>query len=158
MTGRGVVSLPFSPCDGRVHCLIELQNKIGQSGGFLYHPKCKSLHITHLIFADDLFVLCGASEGSGLILCLLSITFMVSNLICRKVQYSLLGLMLAALTTILPIPEGSLPVRYLGVPRLSTRLRAIDCAQLKEKILGRIQSWSNKTLSYGGRLQLVISF
>ncbi|KAG5564631.1 hypothetical protein RHGRI_000728 [Rhododendron griersonianum] len=41
-----------------------LQYKIDQSSGFIYHPKCKPLNITHLIFADDLFVLCGAGEIS----------------------------------------------------------------------------------------------
>lgn len=59
------------------------------------------------------------------------------------------------LRDIFPIPEGSLPVKYLGVPLISTRLKAMDCAQLQEKLLRRIQSWTNKTLSYGGRLQLV---
>lgn len=35
-----------------------------QQQGFTFHPKCKSLNITHLIFAHDLFVLCGADAKS----------------------------------------------------------------------------------------------
>lgn len=31
---------------------------------FSFHPKCQHLRITHLIFADDLFVVCGAKEDS----------------------------------------------------------------------------------------------
>ncbi|KAI8549996.1 hypothetical protein RHMOL_Rhmol06G0069200 [Rhododendron molle] len=49
------------------------------------------------------------------------------------------------LKRILPIPEGSLPVQYLGVPLISTRLEAQDCATLKEKIMRRIQVWPNQT-------------
>ncbi|XP_058181312.1 uncharacterized protein LOC131299748 [Rhododendron vialii] len=62
-----------------------------------------------------------------------------------------------ALRLVLPIREGSLPVKYLGVPLISTRLRAHDCAQMKEKTLVGIQSWSNKTLTCGGQLQLIQS-
>lgn len=40
-----------------------LQYKV-QHQAFRYNPKCHSLQLTHLIFADDLFVLCGAEEGS----------------------------------------------------------------------------------------------
>lgn len=34
----------------------------------------------------------------------------------------------SSLHDILPIPEGFLPVRYLGVPLITSRLRATDCA------------------------------
>lgn len=61
------------------------------------------------------------------------------------------------LGNILPIPEGILPVRYLWVPLISSKLSYNDCVQLKEKILQRIQSWSTKLLSFGGRTQLISS-
>ncbi|XP_058211806.1 uncharacterized protein LOC131323991 [Rhododendron vialii] len=51
----------------------------------------------------------------------------------------------AYLSTILAIPMGTLLVKYLGVPPISTSLKA-DCAQLKEKFLSRIQSWRIKPL------------
>lgn len=35
-----------------------LQYKVSHQA-FTYHPKCQDLQLTHLIFADDLFVLCG---------------------------------------------------------------------------------------------------
>lgn len=49
------------------------------------------------------------------------------------------------------------PVRYLGVPLISTRLRACDCEYIKQKILCQIQSWTNIALSSAGRIQLAIS-
>ncbi|KAG5542930.1 hypothetical protein RHGRI_015888 [Rhododendron griersonianum] len=36
-------------------------------------------------------------------------------------------------------------------------MKEADCSQLKEKILSRIQSWINNTLTYGGRQQLIQS-
>ena len=51
-----------------------------------------------------------------------------------------------------------LPVKYLGVPLISSRLRYDDCVVLKERILRRVTSWHAKVLSYaGGRVQLIIS-
>ncbi|XP_028057939.1 uncharacterized protein LOC114261825 [Camellia sinensis] len=58
---------------------------------------------------------------------------------------------------ILKFPEGFLPVRYLGVPLISTKLKASECLQLVEKITKRIKCWTNKCLSFAGRLQLIQS-
>ncbi|XP_019252627.1 PREDICTED: uncharacterized protein LOC109231417 [Nicotiana attenuata] len=53
--------------------------------------------------------------------------------------------------------KGTLPVRYLGVPLSSKRLSLVQCQPLLEKMLGRIQSWTSKFLSYAGRIQLIKS-
>jgi hypothetical protein len=57
----------------------------------------------------------------------------------------------------LKVNEGHLPIRYLGVPLISTRLSAIDCGALLERITGHIDSWLSRNLSYAGRLQLLSS-
>lgn len=48
-------------------------------------------------------------------------------------------------------------MRYLGVPLITTRLHALDRQYLVDKIIHRAQSWANKMLSYGGRVQLIKS-
>jgi hypothetical protein len=53
--------------------------------------------------------------------------------------------------------EGSLPIRYLGVPLISKKLSAVDSEVLVEKIAGRITSWLSKNLTFAGRLQLMQS-
>ncbi|XP_022041433.1 uncharacterized protein LOC110944014 [Helianthus annuus] len=58
---------------------------------------------------------------------------------------------------IMPFEEGSLPVRYLGVPLISTRLQYKDCKQLVERMDARISDWKTKCLSFAGRLQLIRS-
>jgi hypothetical protein len=55
------------------------------------------------------------------------------------------------------MPEGSLPVRYLGVPLITKRLSAVDCDALVAKIVGCIDSWLVRHPSFAGRLQLISS-
>jgi hypothetical protein len=47
--------------------------------------------------------------------------------------------------------EGKLPVRYLGVPSISSRLSSADCGVLLERITRCIDSWLCRNLSYTGR-------
>ncbi|KAK8682637.1 hypothetical protein V6N13_055021 [Hibiscus sabdariffa] len=50
---------------------------------------------------------------------------------------------------------GHLPVRCLGVPLVTRRLSVRDCNSRIEKISVKLNSWSSRKLSYGGRLQLI---
>ena len=52
---------------------------------------------------------------------------------------------------------GSLPIRYLGIPTISSKLSHLDCSPLLVKVLTRISSWMNCCLSDAGQLQLIIS-
>lgn len=56
----------------------------------------------------------------------------------------------------MPFEEGDLPVKYLGVPLISSRLLYKDCKILVEKVQNRIGDWKNKSLSFAGRVQLFI--
>ncbi|GKC88006.1 reverse transcriptase domain, reverse transcriptase zinc-binding domain protein [Tanacetum coccineum] len=62
-----------------------------------------------------------------------------------------------AILHILPFEDGRLPVKYLGVPLISSRLVYRDCKELIKRIQKRIQDWKNKSLSAARRLQLVQS-
>lgn len=122
---------------------------------FTFHPKCKELQLHHIAFANDLFVLCGADQGSSTVKSALddfySFSGLSPNLQKSAAYYSGVSSNLKViLEAILPIPQGSLPVRYLGVPLTTSRLSYFDCVQLKEKILQRINSWTTKLLSFGG--------
>ncbi|GKC87171.1 putative RNA-directed DNA polymerase, eukaryota, reverse transcriptase zinc-binding domain protein, partial [Tanacetum coccineum] len=96
---------------------------------------CK-LCFLHLCFADDLMIF---SHGDKLY---------VSVLKSALEEFSgVSGLM----------PTGSLPIRYLGVPLISTRLYKRHCNDLMDKVKKRLQDWKNKSLSFSGRLQLINS-
>ncbi|KAK4383789.1 putative ribonuclease H protein [Sesamum angolense] len=53
--------------------------------------------------------------------------------------------------------EGHLPLRYLGLPLLASRLSISDCKPLLLKIDSRIKGWESIQLSFAGRLQLIKS-
>lgn len=53
--------------------------------------------------------------------------------------------------------QGSMPFRYLGVPLSTKRVTILQCQPLIDKIMGRIQSWTARFLSYAGRVQLIKS-
>uniref|UniRef100_A0A251S8W3 Putative reverse transcriptase zinc-binding domain-containing protein n=1 Tax=Helianthus annuus TaxID=4232 RepID=A0A251S8W3_HELAN len=61
------------------------------------------------------------------------------------------------ITSIMPFEVGVLPVRYLGVPLISSRLLYKDCNRLVENMENRITNWKNRCLSFAGRLQLIRS-
>lgn len=61
------------------------------------------------------------------------------------------------ITSLLGFSEGSLPFRYLGIPVISSRLRQADCSTLVNMITSRARSWTQRFLSFAGRLQLVRS-
>ncbi|KAL0354745.1 UNVERIFIED_CONTAM: hypothetical protein Sradi_3921400 [Sesamum radiatum] len=53
--------------------------------------------------------------------------------------------------------EGSLPIKYLGVPLTSSRLTTTDCQPLLDKFAQRLAGWNHLTLSFAGRTQVIKS-
>ncbi|KAL0561777.1 hypothetical protein IC582_002218 [Cucumis melo] len=141
--------------------LSRMLNKIPQS--FRFHHRCEKVKLTHLTFADDLMIICAADE--------LSISFIreclqkfgeFSGLFAnpRKSSIFVAGVnneYASHLAACMGFVRGNLPVRYLGLPLLTGRLRSIDCAPLIQRITSRIRSWTARVLSFAGRLQLVRS-
>lgn len=142
---------------------VMIKRRIDEDGRFRYHAKCEELKITHLSFADHLFLFSlgdpwsvqilkdaldefGAASG-------LWLNHEKSNVFFCKVS----GDNKMLIRDILGVSEGFLPVKYLGVPLISTRLWHADCMPLIDKVRKRIGAWQNKWLSYAGRLQLAIS-
>ncbi|KAL2235686.1 UNVERIFIED_CONTAM: putative ribonuclease H protein, partial [Sesamum indicum] len=61
------------------------------------------------------------------------------------------------LLAVLGFQEGHLPMRYLGLPLISSRLTIADCQPLLSKIDTRINGWEELALSYAGRVQIIKS-
>ncbi|KAL0541431.1 hypothetical protein IC582_021476 [Cucumis melo] len=136
-------------------------SKIPQS--FLFHHRCEKVKLNHLTFADDLVIFCAADESSlGFIReCLqkfgelsgLFANLTKSSMFVARVNSEVTSHLAASMGFVL----GNLPVRYLGLPLLSDRLRSSDCVPLIQRITSRIRSWSTRVLSFAGRLQLIHS-
>ncbi|KAJ6889557.1 hypothetical protein NC652_030338 [Populus alba x Populus x berolinensis] len=134
-----------------------------QESTFHYHWRCQPNTLTHLCFADDLMLFCRADIDSIQVLkSSLDKFSMVSglNINLDKSSLYLSGVDANRRNTIvrmLGIQEATLPVRYLGVPLISTRLTHTDCIPLMERIIARIKLWTSTSLTYAGRLQLIKS-
>ncbi|XP_026399752.1 uncharacterized protein LOC113295636 [Papaver somniferum] len=63
--------------------------------------------------------------------------------------------LLSDITACLNCTSSELPVRYLGLPLLSTRLSYDDCLPLISKVRARIKSWKAKHLAFPGRVRLI---
>ncbi|KAL2230770.1 UNVERIFIED_CONTAM: hypothetical protein Sindi_1671400 [Sesamum indicum] len=129
---------------------------------FTYHWKCESSKVFQMGFADDLLLFCKAdldsirvfegldwfAELSGL-----RLNVQKSHLIISRSTQNLKNQMLE----ILVFQEGHLPMRYLGLPLISSRLSISDCQPLISKIDARINGWERISLSYAGRVQIIKS-
>lgn len=149
-----------------VLCMNVLSHKLDKAAKekkFMLHPRCQTLSLTHLCFADDLMVFVegtkssiegvlsvfeGFTQWSGL-----SISIEKSTVYMAGVQADEKGRILRNF----PFAEGVLPVRYLGLPLMTKAMRRQDYMPLIEKIRSKISSWKSRFLSYAGRLQLIKS-
>ncbi|XP_039169404.1 uncharacterized protein LOC120293745 [Eucalyptus grandis] len=121
------------------------------------------VQLSHLFFADDVFLFCQADWKSVVMLkTRLDLFSSWSGLLPNKHKSEIF--MAGGDTSIrnrilwaFGFQEGKLPVRYLGVPIISSRLNRADCIALIDRITARIQSWTHRFLSFAGRLQLIRS-
>ncbi|KAJ0434648.1 putative RNA-directed DNA polymerase [Helianthus annuus] len=140
-----------------------LDKHVAISNDFRLHNKCEKQRIINLCFADDLFLFARGDHKSaevimsaikeftamlGLVPSIMKSTIFFGN-VTDQVK--------ARILSIMPFVEGELPVRYLGVPLISTRLKYKDCKRLVESMEARITDWKAKCFSFAGRLQLIRS-
>ncbi|GJU43577.1 hypothetical protein Tco_1200843 [Tanacetum coccineum] len=112
-----------------------LKRRVRNSDSFRYHKHCKDLKIINVCFADDLFIFSRGDVDS-------------THVIMESLKE------FKRVSGIMPFLEGELPVKYLGVPLISSRLLNKDCKVLVEKAKNHMGDWKNKSLSFAGRLQL----
>lgn len=128
-----------------------------------YHPKCKNISLTHLCFADDLMIFAEGTKRSieGILQVFDEFGKMSGlHISLEKPKLFMAGVNLtnqSDITEHFSFEEGSLPVRYLGLPLLPRRMMACDYLPLGEKIRKQISSWTGRFLSFAGRLQLLNS-
>ncbi|KAL8134215.1 hypothetical protein AgCh_009316 [Apium graveolens] len=137
-----------------------LKRRIEEDGVFKYHPKCAKQRISHLSFADDLFLFSAADPYSIQILKDALDEFgRCSGLWPNNSKINIFFGNVPRdnkllIHNILEFNVGTLPVRYFGVPLISSRLWINDCKPLIQKVRDKIDAWQNKWLNYAGRLQL----
>ncbi|KAL0300290.1 UNVERIFIED_CONTAM: hypothetical protein Scaly_3051900 [Sesamum calycinum] len=144
-----------------LHLLIK--HKIQNDDIFQHHWRCKELGIINLCFADDLLLFCKADIHSATVLHDILQNFGVLSGLHANAQKSQVLFSKSAtqvqqqIQSIFGFPQGTLPVRYLGVPLITSKLSLADCAPLILKIEARIAGWNQLNLTYAGRTQLIKS-
>jgi hypothetical protein len=140
-----------------------IMHKAAQQPIFRHHWRCKPTNITHVCFADDLMLFCHVDIDSiGVLKSSLDNFTRLSRLTINLAKSSmyLLGVaegMQHTITNLIGIQQRTLPVRYLGIPLISTRLTHTNCIPFLERITARIKLWTSSSLTYVGRLQLIKS-
>ncbi|GKC04027.1 protein LAZ1 [Tanacetum coccineum] len=143
-----------------VMACMKSPSKVRLSDSFRFHKHYEDLGIINVCFADDLFLFArGDVESVKVIMESLNEFKMVSGLVPNILKSTIyfcnvLNHVKSAILNIMPFLEGTLLVKYLGVPLISSRLLNRDCKILVEKARNRIRDWKNKSLSFAGRLQL----
>ena len=128
---------------------------------FDFHPKCKGINLSHICFADDISIFAKGNETSVEVIMdemAKFETFSGMQVNKQKSAVFLAGVNDNVKATILNMTRfsmGRLPVKYLGVPLISTKLSHLDCLPLMDKMMARIQSWTSRSLSFASRLQLI---
>jgi len=100
-----------------------LLEEITSSPQFTYHPTCKSVQLNHLCFANDLLVFSSANCNS--VLAILGALGEFEKLSGLKANPSRTSIFLAGVSlevkqdilAMIQMSEGTLPVRYLGLPQ-----------------------------------------
>ncbi|KAL0444893.1 UNVERIFIED_CONTAM: putative ribonuclease H protein [Sesamum latifolium] len=121
------------------------------------------MKLFNLYFADDLLLFCKAEENSVILFHDALHAFAELSRLHANINKSQLILSKSAtpvrdrLRAILGFQEGQLPVRYLGLPLISSRLTIDDRKPLLLKVDERLKGWSSLHLSFAARIQLLKS-
>ncbi|XP_074278418.1 uncharacterized protein LOC141602008 [Silene latifolia] len=130
---------------------------------FRYHPLCKSLKLTHLLFADDLLMFCKGDIKSIMLLLRALSTFSATSGLrvnAAKSEVVFNGVPNEVKMDVVQVSgfqQGVLPFKYLGVPIQPGRLSKADCHILLDKVVHKIRGIGARKLSYAGRLVLINS-
>ncbi|KAL6522936.1 hypothetical protein OROHE_016783 [Orobanche hederae] len=140
-----------------------LTSLINSHHSLKYHWRCHRRKTVMLSFADDLLLFCNADVDSIRTLQMgMNIFGKLSGLQANPSKSNIFLSTLARphaseIQPLIGYNIGSLPVRYLGVPLITSKLTIADCNPLVKKLEDRLGTWSNRMLSYVGRLQLIRS-
>lgn len=144
--------------------ILSLQiDKAAMQKKFRLHPGCSSLSLTHLCFADDLMMFVERSKESVEGALAVFDEFVVWSGLKISIEKStiyMVGVAVeekARIKRNFPLAEGTLPVRYLGLPLMTQVMRRPDYQPLVEKIRCKMNTWTSRCLSYAGRMQLIKS-
>ncbi|KAK3221970.1 hypothetical protein Dsin_008995 [Dipteronia sinensis] len=120
---------------------------IEDSPSFKFHWRCDKIKLSHLCLADDLIMLCqGSLSSTRVVKAALDEFSLLPGLHANHAKSNIFTSGVSPtinqqLINLFGYTVGSLPIRYLGIPIISSRLRLRDCTPLwtesrKDMLLG----------------------
>lgn len=132
-------------------------------GQFGFLPQAKIEKISHIIFADDILLFFkGDSHSINLLLDAVNEFSEASGLKTNPSKCNIFfsSVPIAVIRNVISRSRfswGELPIKFLGLPLLTSRLNAVTCQPLINNLCSRVLHWTNRFLSQAGRLHLIRS-
>ncbi|KAL8124713.1 hypothetical protein AgCh_012388 [Apium graveolens] len=129
---------------------------------FKYHWRCKDMGLTHLFFANVVLFFSHGSQSSVKHIMDSIATFSSWSGLSPNIHKSKSFLCnydqdFVEWFDSLLIPRSNLPIKFLGIPLITSQLSVNDCMALITKITNRLNVWTNLVLSFAGRCLLIKS-
>lgn len=130
---------------------------------FSFHPRYGKEKITSLAFGDNLFIFSKADLHSVTIIKqkleeFQKVSGLKPNLQKKHGFYLWIKLpKQAKIAQVLGMQVDTLSIKYLGLPLTMGKLTFAECSALLDKLTSRVTIWTNKNMSYGGRVMLINS-
>ena len=143
--------------------LSKLLGKAADEEGMNLHPLCQTPRIIHLMFADDLLVFSDGSFHSvsrvkEVMAQFKRWTGMELNPAKTEIFFGGFSQIEAAVISDLAgFRRGSFPTRYLGLPLDPNRISFATLQPFLERITSKLNSWTVNSLSFAGKVRMVIS-
>ena len=150
-----VMKAPGRMLDKAVHVGCMLGFNVGNLEG-------RSMAVSHLLFADDTLIFCEADLDQILILCMILIWFeavLGLKINLGKSELVLVGVVhnVDLFLVVLGCKQGSLPMKYLGLPLGAKFKDKTIWSPILEKMERRLARWKRLYFSKGGRVTLIKS-
>ncbi|XP_048502962.1 uncharacterized protein LOC125498737 [Beta vulgaris subsp. vulgaris] len=123
-----------------------LMARMGKKKEFQYHPRCRSLALYHLIFADDLMLFSKGDIQSTLLLRRALKAFADTSGLEASQHKTTIYFgsvdeeIQNRIVQLTGFQRGDFPFKYLGIPITTKKLKKNDCDLIVDKMLRRITS------------------
>ncbi|KAL9236062.1 hypothetical protein vseg_010770 [Gypsophila vaccaria] len=128
---------------------------------FQYHPLCKAMKLSSLMFVDDLLLFSKEDVKSMMVLIRTFATFSQASCLTMSRGKSSVyfngvpNVIKQEIIQVSGCSEGYMPFKDLGVPIKPAKLNLKDCQPILDKVYHRISVFGTRKLSYAGRLTLI---
>ena len=138
-----------------------LKKGLNNNDVFSNHWRTKELQLHHLMFSDDLLLFCRGDDGSIRAMMQCITKFSSCSGLRPNPHKSVMFFcnvepqVISNTLNLTGFQTGTFPLKYLGLPIITSKVRLHDCNFLIQRLCNKIDSWTNGFLRFSGHLQLL---